>query len=147
MSDSEEQELERYARLVLALAEPKADRGAILAAQQLNDESFEALETHWLGKLAQAEDAFGDADGVPPLLARYGAAMSRAQASHARGAMDLEQYAAITRALSRGRDVEQLLERHGTTLATYLHAHAQWTGRAAREPGVAERLAELLRNG
>ena len=145
MTESEERNLERYADLVLALAEPNVDRNAILGEHGLDEVSFAELEAHWLQRLEEAEDAHGSADGAPALLVRYAHALGRAQAQRAKGAMAIEKYAEITRALGSGRDTAQLLERYGTTLSTYLNAHAYWTGRAARETDIATKLAALLR--
>lgn len=142
MSDLDE-DVERYATLAVQLAAPDADREALLAAHGLDEQRYGELEDRWMNKLSLAEDAPGD--GVPPLLVQYATAFSRAQrALGGTTLLTLERYAAITRALSRGRDVAQVLEKQGLSLGDYLRSHEHWTRQLASDGALAQRFRKLL---
>jgi hypothetical protein len=137
-------DLESYARLAAALVAPGVDRDAVLASHGLDEDSWEAIEQDWLERLSEADDAAGDGE-VPPLVAAYAEAFARAQAEQAGEVLTFERYLEITRALSRGRDMAQLLDRFGIDLPTYLHSHRIWTVRMASDRELAERLRRAMR--
>ncbi len=138
-------DIDSYAELSAALAGPEADRAAILAAHDLDEEGWDALEERWLARLAAAEEAFGDADGVPPLVAAYAQAFARAQSQQADEVMPFERYVEMARALKKGRDVPLVLKRYATSLPTFLRSHQHWTARAATDPELGAKLSQLLR--
>jgi len=143
MSDHRD-DLDAYASLAVELSDPDEDRDALLAGHGLDEDGWQVLEEHWTAKLEADERAFGDADGVPPLLAAYGEAFSRAQARRAGDIIPFERYAQITRELARGREVPAVLKRHSVSLSTYLHSHHHWTIKLANDGELARRLSKLL---
>ncbi|MEQ9317993.1 MAG: hypothetical protein RIF41_02500 [Polyangiaceae bacterium] len=139
---SPDDDVARYAELAVALAVAE-DRDAVLEEHGLDEEAFTRLEDRWLAELSKAEDEAGD--GVPPLLQRFAEAVSAAQLRHASDdVMPLERYALITRAISRGHEVAQVLERHGLSLADYLRSHQHWTMKMIGEPSLAARFTRLM---
>lgn len=143
MSDHRD-DLDAYTSLAVELSDPEANRDALLAGHGLDEDGWQALEEHWATKLEADEQAFGDAEGVPPLLLAYGQAFGRAQARQAGAIMPFEQYAQITRELARGRDVPSVLKRYSISLPTYLHSHHHWTIELAGDIELAKRLTKLL---
>jgi hypothetical protein len=62
-------DLEAYAALAVALADPRGDRAALLAAHGLDEEAWEAIDDAWQARVSEA-GAEGDlAEGVPPFIA------------------------------------------------------------------------------
>ncbi len=141
-----ENDLDGYATLAVALADADNDaaRHVLLNRYALDEDGWEALDDSWNRKLADDEQAFGHADGVPPLLAAYAQSFARAQAEQAGERLPFEQYARITRELSRGQEVKRVLKRHKVTLYTYLQSHHQWTLKLASDTKLAARLRKLL---
>ena len=134
----------RYAELAVALAVAD-DRDAVLAEHDLDEEAFGALEDRWLAALSEAEDEAGD--GIPPLLQRFAEAVSEAQRRHATDdVMPLERYALITRAIGRGHEVAQVLERHRLSLADYLRSHQHWTLKMVKDASLAARFTRLMQD-
>lgn len=139
---SPDDDVARYAELAVALAVAE-DRDAVLADHGLDEESFGRLEDRWLAELSRAEDAAGD--GVPPLLQRFAEAVNAAQQRQATAdVMPLERYALITRSISRGHEVAQVLERHRLSLADYLRSHQHWTMKMIGDPSLAARFTQLM---
>jgi hypothetical protein len=133
-------DLESYVRLALQLADAEADRAALLAAAGLDEAAWEAFEQAWLERLSAAEEAHGDADGVPALVLAHAETWARVQRERAAGvALPFERYVEITRLLGAGRDVGQVLPRYGLDLASYLQAHRYWTERMAVDRELAHR--------
>src|SRR5690606_27349533 len=116
-----ELDLETYAELSAALAVAGPARERLLAEHGLDEERWNAIEEAWDAALSRAEEQHGDADGVPPLVARFAELFRRAQQAQNQGQeiVPFELYVRITRAVSRGRDVAQVLERHRISLAAY----------------------------
>jgi hypothetical protein len=134
-----------YARLSAQLAAAGSERDALLASHGLDEDGWDAIEQVWLERFSQAEDVHGQGDGVPQLLAAYAEAFTAAQTELAGVVLTFERYVEITRAMSRGRDMAQLLDRFGIDLATYLHSHRHWTVKMASDRDLAEQLQRAMR--
>lgn len=133
-----------YAELAAALAEPSADRAAVLAARELDEEGWSALDRLFQDRLSRAMD--DDGDGVPPLIAAYAAAFARARAAQAGDAevISLERYADATREIQRRGDPLPALARVGVTLEQFLRANEHWTRRLLADPELARRFRGRL---
>lgn len=142
-----ELDIEAYAALSVALATAGDGRDALLAEHGLDEERWSAIEDGWYAALSKAEDEHGDADGVPPLVVQFAEVFQRAQQAQATGQdlMSFELYVSVTRSISRGRDVAQVLERQQISLATYLRAHQHWTMKMIGDPDLAMRFRHALR--
>lgn len=137
--------LDDFASLTLRLSEAGESRDEVLAAAGLTEQTWEAHEAHWAAALDAAEAAHGDADGVPPLLATYAEAFTRAQAKlHTRAPLTFERYAELTRALQSGEAIAETLERAGLPLSAYLESHRHWTQTMTTDGELALRFAQLL---
>lgn len=126
-----------YARLSVALAQPDADREAILADHGLDEDGWQRIDDAWTERLAQADEAHGDRDGVPPLVLAHANAFAAAQRERAGALLTFDRYVEITRALQRGRDIAAVLERFSIDLATYLNTHQHFTLALATDPELA----------
>jgi hypothetical protein len=135
-----------YARLAARLATAGDERDTMLAERGLDDDAWDVLEDAWSERMERADLDYGDADGVPPLVADYANAFSQAQMEALAGAdlMSLKQYADITKSLQRGRDMPQVFVRHGTSLEAYLLAHSHWSIKLATDPDVSHAFEQLL---
>ena len=137
-------ELERYADLVVTLAEPSADRSEILRRQGLDEESWEAYDASWQARLSENERA-ADAQGeIPPLWLAFSQALQRAQERRTTGLLELERYAKIARVMARGGDVPSALLREGISILDFLQAHRHWIKKATGDAELAAKLTELL---
>jgi hypothetical protein len=134
-----------YARLSATLAQPDVNREALLAEHGLDEDGWQAIEDAWMERLARAENAHGDRDGVPPLVLAHANAFATAQRELAGDLLAFERYVEITRALQRGRDIAAVLERFSIDLATYLNSHQHWTLKLATDPGLAEAFQRGIR--
>lgn len=125
-----------YAELAAALADPGADRAALLGARGLNEDGWEALDAHFQARIDRAMD--DDGDGVPPLVAAYAEAFARARAAlrRDRGVISLERYADATREIQRRGDPKAALQHVGVTLEEFLHASEHWTRRMLEDPAL-----------
>jgi hypothetical protein len=135
-----------YAALAAALADPAADRRAILAARNLDEAGWDAIEDLWQARLDESTDAHGDVEGIPALVAAHAEALAHAHAARGRGAaaISFEHFAAVARALARGEDAHALLARMGATLDEYLAAQKHWTERMIEDDALAARFDEEL---
>lgn len=118
-----------YAALSARLAEPDADRAALLAEHGLDEDGWDALDDLWIARLSEAADAAGDEDRVPPLVQEHAEAFARAQAERASAGAPLsfERFVEITLEIQRaGADVKYVLSRNATTLHDYLRAEQHW---------------------
>lgn len=141
-----DEDVEAYACLAVQLATAEAgQRDAMLQQHELDEAGYDALESRWLEKISRAEEA-EEGDGVPPLLLAYANAFARAQrATSGDGVVPFERYVMITRGLSRGRDVAQVLDKQNLSLGQYLRAHQHWTTQLAGDPALALRFRRLMR--
>lgn len=140
-------DLESYAELAALLSGAGQERARVLAGRGLDEDGWNAIEDAWQERLSTSELEHGDADGPPPLVARFAELFARAQQAHAEGeeVLDLERYAAITRALSSGHDAARVLERHQVSLVLYLRSHRHWAQRFAEDDELALRFRDALR--
>lgn len=138
-------DLAAFTRLAAALAEPDADRRALLAEHDLDEAGYDALDAAWAEALARAEDAHGDREGVPPLVLAHAQGFAAAQRALAGELLSFERYLEITRALRRGRDIATVLERFSVSLSTYLQSHQEWTIKLAGDAELAEAFRRAIR--
>lgn len=143
---SRELDVVEYARLAAALAQAGDRREAVLAEHGLDEESYDALEDTWLARLARAEEEHGDQPGVPALVAAHAEAFANALRREGNAVLSFERYAEVTRAVARGADVANVLERFCISLAAYLQAHQHWTLRLSSDAELAERWQRLMRS-
>jgi hypothetical protein len=136
-----ENDVEAYAALSAALADPRADRGALLAARGLDEDAWDAIDDAWLARLSAADD---NDDGVPPLVAAHAEAFARAQRARAGEVLPFERFAAAARQLARGTDLATALERLDLTLDAYLAAQAHWTREMLADDALAARFRKAL---
>ncbi len=135
-----------YATLAVRLAEPDADREALLADRGLTEDDWEEIDDAWQARLSEAVDAMGDADAVPLLVKEHSDAFAEAQAgAHERGRpLDLERFIAITLEIQRGHEVQHALKRNGTTLHDYLRAEQHWLKRMMDDPALQARFHDAM---
>lgn len=117
-----------YAALSARLAEPGADRDALLAEHGLTEDAWDEIDDAWQARLSEAIDAMGDADAVPPLVQEHAEAFAKAQAERVTPGdpLPFERFVAVTLDVQRAHDVEHVLQRNGTTLHDYLRAQQHW---------------------
>jgi hypothetical protein len=133
--------IEEYAAFQVALT--RRDRAVVLAEMGVDEDEVAAIDERFQDQLSDALD--DEADGIPPLLVAYEAALRKAREDQpSEAVMSLEVFVEVTRALESGKDVTQIFERRGITLAEYLRGSEHWTSRLAADPELAARLAELL---
>jgi hypothetical protein len=129
----------------VALADPRGDRAALLAAHGLDEEAWEAIDDAWQARLSEA-GAEGDlAQGVPPLIAAYAEAFARAQRARAQHEVSFERFVEAARAMARGTDMATVLERLGLTLEDLLRAQQRWTAAMLADDALAERFRRAMR--
>lgn len=135
-------DLEAYVTVAVELADPRVERGAALAAHALDEDAWEAIESAWETRLAEAPD---DVDGVPPLVVAHAEAFARAQRARVREILPFERFVAAARALRRGGDLASALRRLELTLDTYLAAQAHWTARMLEDEPLAARFQQAMK--
>jgi hypothetical protein len=126
-----ETDVRAYAVLAVRLAEPDADRSALLAAQGLDEDSWDRLDDVWQERLSAAIEAMGDSDAVPPLVKEHADAFAQEQAARvsAGAPLTFERFIEVTHEIQRGHDIQHVLKRNGTTLHDYLRAEQHWLTR------------------
>ncbi|MFT3770312.1 MAG: hypothetical protein QM820_33205 [Minicystis sp.] len=139
------QDLDAYATLSAELVDPRVDRAAVLAARGLDEDAWDAIDDAWQTRLSEADDAHGDADGVPPLVAAHAEAFARAQRARVREVLPFERFVKAARELRRGGDLQSTLKRLELTLDTYLAAQAHWTARLLEDEELAARFDRAMR--
>lgn len=137
-------DVQAYAALGAALADTSADREAVLATHGLDEAGWEAIEEAWQHRFDAADEAHGEAEGIPPLLAAYAEAFARAQATRGGAVMPFERFVEVARAFARGDDAQGLLRRFGTTLEEYLGAQRDWTARMLEDSELAGRFEKAM---
>jgi hypothetical protein len=135
--------LDAYARLTVALARAGAKRADILAAHHLNESRWQSIDDLWQARLSDAMEAGTDEVPIPPFLEQYSRAMDRAQSDDSL-VIPLERFADATRAVRRGGDIAQTLERLGLTYDDYLRANHYWMQRMAQDEDLAETFRRAL---
>lgn len=136
-------DVEAFATLAAQLADPGADRAAILAAHALDEEQWEALDDAWQARLSEADE--GEDEGVPPLMAAYAEAFARAQRARARSELPFDRFLEAARAMKRGTDMTTVLKRLGMTLSEYLNAQQRWTAAMLEDEDLAARFQQAMR--
>ncbi|MFT3771308.1 MAG: hypothetical protein QM820_38320 [Minicystis sp.] len=134
-----------YAEIAAALAEPSADRAAVLAARGLDEDAWTALDRLFQARMSRAMDE--DHDGVPPIVAAYAEAFARARAALRRDedVISIERYADATREIQQRGDPLPALARVGVSLEAFLRANEHWTRRMIEDPALLARFRARLR--
>lgn len=136
-------DIEAYAALAASLADPAADRAALLAAHGLDEDAWDALDDTWQARLSAADEA--DTDGVPPLVAAYAEAFARAQRERAQSALSFERFIEVARAMQRGTDLATVLRRLDVSLLDFLSAQRRFTEAMLADEALAERFRRAMR--
>lgn len=138
------EDIEAYAALVAALADPSADRATTLDAHGLDEERWEALDNAWQARISADEEACGDK--VPPLLAAYSDALARAQRARQKGAiLSFEKFIELVRALRYGGDVTATLQRFGVTFQVLMASQQHWLEEMKKDDVLATRWQRAMR--
>ncbi|MGK3982427.1 hypothetical protein WME99_05285 [Sorangium sp. So ce136] len=138
-------DVEVYATLAAQLADPSADRAALLAAHGLDEERWEALDDAWQARLSEADDEDGEDVGVPPLVAAYAETFARAQRARARSELTFDRFLEAARAMKRGTDMATVLSRLDLTLEDYLSAQQRWTAAMLEDEELMARFQRAMR--
>ena len=137
-------ELATYSAVLAAIGAGDDELGACAAAG-LDAAGFASLERRVEAALSLAMDAEGV--GVDPFIARYEAAMRRAQSARAGGGsapVALERLADGLAALGAADgDVVKALSRAGLTPEELMRAARAWAERLARDPELSARFVAL----
>lgn len=121
------QDVEVYAALAARLADPGADRAALLAEHGLDEAGWEALDDAWQARIEEADEDDGEEVGVPPLVAAFAETFARVQRGRAKSELSFERFLEAARAMKRGTDMATVLSRLDLTLEDYLSAQQRWT--------------------
>jgi hypothetical protein len=134
-----------YAELAATLADPSCDRAAVLAAHDLDEEGWTALDRLFQDRLGRAMDEAEE--GVPPLVSAYAEAFARARAAlhKDKPVLTLDRFADATREIQVRGDPLPALAKHGITLEEYLRANEHWTQRMLADPTLVARFRARLR--
>jgi hypothetical protein len=110
-----------------------------MASHGLDEGSWEAIEDAWQERLTAAEEAHGDADGVPDLLVRYAQTFARAQAERG-DVLPLDRFIRCLAAAKTATDLPHALAKLGVTLAQFLRSNQHWMAKAQEDPELLDRL-------
>ena len=138
------EDVDAYASLGATLADPSADRDEVLATNGLDEAGWEIIEEIWQGRFDAADEAHGEAEGIPPLVVAHAEAFARARATRGGAGMPFEHFVEVARAFARGDDAQGLLRRFGATLEEYLGAQREWTGRMLEDAELAGRFEKAM---
>lgn len=135
-----------YAALSARLAEPEADRAALLAEQGLDEDGWDRIDDAWQERLSAAVDAMGDSETVPPLVQQHAEAFAAEQAARAaaHAPMPFERFLEITQDIRRGHESQHVMKRNGTTLQAYLRAQQHWLRRMMDDPDLQSRFHRAM---
>lgn len=135
-----------YAELSVILAEPDADRVALLAERGLDEDAWDEIDDLWQTRLSEAIEVLGEVDTVPPLVQEHAEAFAKVQAARvATGApLSFERFIEVTRELQRGHDIQHVLKRNGTTLHDYLRAEQHWLKQMMNDPALQARFHQAM---
>ncbi len=135
-----------YAALAVRLAQPDADRDALLAEHGLDEDTWDRLDDVWQERLSAAVEEMGDSDAVPPLVKEHADAFAREQAVRvsAGAPMTFERFIEVTHDIQRGNDVQHVLKRNGTNLHEYLRAEQHWLKRMMDDPDLQARFHRAM---
>ena len=132
-----------YARFRARLASAGDGRGALLAAQGLDEAAWDRLDDVWQQRLSDALDE--DGDDLPPLVQRFAQAFAEAQRDGPEASLSLELFARCTKALQGAKDPKQALSKLGVTFAAYMKANQHWAPQLARDRGLADAFQQWMR--
>ncbi|WP_437553003.1 hypothetical protein WME95_17420 [Sorangium sp. So ce327] len=138
-------DVEAYATLAAQLADPSADRAALLAAHGLDEAGWEALDDAWQARLSEADDDDGEEVGVPPLVVAYAETFARVQRARAKSELSFERFLEAARGLKRGTDMATVLSRLDLTLEDYLSAQQRWTAAMLEDEALMARFQRAMR--
>lgn len=145
------EDLEAYAELAAALADPTVDRDAVLAARGLDEESWAAIDEAWQARIEDDDEDEDDDEaiqGVPPLVAAWAEAFARAQRARAlrdpHEPVTFERFIEAMKAIRRGADMAGLLQRLGLTLEQLLLAEQRFTRAMLEDESLAERFRRAM---
>jgi hypothetical protein len=140
------QDVEAYATLAARLADPSADRAALLAEHGLDEAGWEALDDAWQARLEEADEDDGEEEvGVPPLVAAFAETFARVQRARAKSELSFERFVEAARAMKRGPDVATVLSRLEMTLEDYLSAQQRWTAAMLEDEELMARFQRAMR--
>jgi hypothetical protein len=140
-------DVQAYAALSARLAEPDADRDALLAEHGLDEDGWDELDDAWQARLSEDADATGEQDAVPPLVKEHAEAFARAQAERVSAGepLSFERFIQITHDIQRaGSDVKYVLQKNGTTLHEYLRAEQHWLRRMMDDAALQARFHKAM---
>ncbi|WP_437593396.1 hypothetical protein [Sorangium sp. So ce1000] len=138
-------DVEGYATLSARLADPSADRAALLAAHGLDEDSWEALDDAWQARLSEADEDDDEEVGVPPLVAAFAETFARVQRARSKGELSFERFLEAARAMKRGTDMATVLSRLDLTLEDYLSAQQRWTAAMLEDEALMARFQRAMR--
>ncbi|WP_437282031.1 hypothetical protein WME90_16160 [Sorangium sp. So ce375] len=138
-------DVEAYATLAAQLADPSADRAALLAEHGLDEAGWEALDDAWQARLSEADDEDGEDVGVPPLVVAFAEAFARAQRARAKSELSFERFLEAARELKRGTDMATVLSRLDLTLEDYLGAQQRWTAAMLEDEALMAQFQRAMR--
>lgn len=135
-----------YAALSARLAEPDADRAALLAEHGLDEDGWDEIDDAWQARLSEAVDAMGDEESVPLLVKEHADAFAEAQAARVSPGepLSLERFVEVTLDIQRGQDIQHVLKRNGTTLHDYLRAQQHWLKKMMDDAALAARFQRAM---
>ncbi|HEU4534542.1 MAG TPA: hypothetical protein VFS00_10510 [Polyangiaceae bacterium] len=134
--------LDAYVALVVALADPGAEREARLRSAGLDEPSWEAIDAAWQARLSEAMGA--EQDDVPPLVLAYAQAFTLAQSARGGPPLSFERFVEATRAVRGAADVMQELRKLGLTFEQFLVAQRYWLGAMTTDAGLSARFVAAL---
>ncbi len=138
------EDIEAYAAVAAALADPSGDRTATLAAHGLDEDRWEALDNAWQARISADEDAGGDK--VPALLSAYSDALVRAQRARQKAAvLSFEKFIELVHALRYGGDVTATLQRFGVTFPSLMASQQHWLEEMKKDDALAKRWQRAMR--
>ncbi|UQA55437.1 hypothetical protein [Polyangium aurulentum] len=135
-------DLEAYATVMAELAAAGDARTEVLARHGLDEDRWDAIDSHWQERLSEA--LAEEAEGIPALLAAYTAAYAAAQRALT-PPMPLEQFARVTRLLQATGDLQAALAKVGVTLSDFVRSNEHWSRRMAEDPAEERRFQDALR--
>ena len=135
-------DLETYVALAVALADPREDRARVLSAHGLDEERWEAIDEAWQARLGEAEA--DDPDAIPPFVAAFSEAFSRASIARAQKEISFERVLDAVREMRRGVDMATALDRLELGLDDFLRAQARWTAAMLEDDELAEHFRRAM---
>ncbi|WP_437518076.1 DUF2169 domain-containing protein [Sorangium sp. So ce1099] len=130
--------LARCAAIAARLARTPESRGAILEAEALAPDTWEALHAHWLDAIRA-----GTARGSKALLSAYDAAYVGALEAE-RGPITAGEYARLVIAVERGTDKEALADLK-LPEGVMIRLRRVWLERIVRDPQAAQEVRKAMR--